>query len=267
MPLGKNLISTGKLNKMNLHINTEQNTLYSTHQQTGCVIEPAYNLLTLPCTIHNAMVHLNINYAGNKRKASDSALLSAQMLTRQNAFLQEPEYQEDMKLDTGRFKQLNGKFGPFEVELFASQTNNLLPSHYTKENDCCSTEWMRLAFYGNPKYANDDIYRALDKAVSEFQKAPETTKFMFVLPKWETANRYKKFIHYFEIVEEFPKGTPRVFTIPHRSHFVKGQTDYSPDNRVYLGPLKWPVNAIFKKYTHIHWCEQSHAPTHETRAL
>ena len=126
MPLGKNLISTGKLNKMNLHINTEQNTLYSTHQQTGCVIEPAYNLLTLPCTIHNAMVHLNINYAGNKRKASDSALLSAQMLTRQNAFLQEPEYQEDMKLDTGRFKQLNGKFGPFEVELFASKTNNLL---------------------------------------------------------------------------------------------------------------------------------------------
>jgi len=105
---------------------------------------------------------------------------------------------------------------------------------------------MRQAFYGNPKYANDDIYRALDKAVSEFQKAPETTKFMFVLPKWETANWYKNFIHYFEIVEEFPKGTPRVFTIPHRSHFVKGQTDYAPDNRVYLGPLKWPVIAIFK---------------------
>ena len=67
---------------------------------------------------------------------------------------------------------------------------------------------------------------------------PESTKFMFVLPKWETANWYKSFIHYFEIVEEIPKGTPRVFTIPHRSHFVKGQTDFSHDNRVYLGPLK-----------------------------
>jgi hypothetical protein len=57
------------------------------------------------------------------------------MLTRQNAFLQEPEYPEDIKLDTERFKELNNKFGPFDIELFASKTNNLLPSHYTKEND------------------------------------------------------------------------------------------------------------------------------------
>ena len=72
------------------------------------------------------MVHLNINCASNKRKASDSALLSAQMLTRQSAFLQEPGYQKDIKSDIGRFKELNRKFGPFEVELFASKTNNLL---------------------------------------------------------------------------------------------------------------------------------------------
>jgi hypothetical protein len=128
------------------------------------------------------MVQINVNYAGINRKASDSAPLSAQMLARQNTFLQEPEYQEDIKLDTERFKNLSNKFGPFEVELFASHTNHLLPYHYTKEHDCYSTEWMRMAINGNPKYANDDIYRALDKAVSEFQKAPQKSKFMFVLP-------------------------------------------------------------------------------------
>jgi len=37
-----------------------------------------------------------------------------------------------------------------------------------------------------------------------------------------------------------------VFTIPHRSPFVKERTYFSPDSRVYLGPLKWPVIAIFK---------------------
>jgi len=121
MPLSKNLISTGELNKMNIHINTEHDTPNSTHQKEWYVIEPAHNLLTLPCTIKNAMVHLNINYASTKRKASDSALISAQMLTRQNAFLQEPEYQEDIKLDTRRFKELNSKCVPFEVELFASK--------------------------------------------------------------------------------------------------------------------------------------------------
>ena len=89
------------------------------------MIELAYNQLTLPCTIQNAIVHLNINYVSNKRKASDSALLSAQMFTRQNALLQEPEYQVDIKLDTERFNAINNKFGPFQVEVFTSKTNNL----------------------------------------------------------------------------------------------------------------------------------------------
>jgi hypothetical protein len=69
---------------------------------------------------------------------------------------------------------------------------------------------------------------------------------MFIVPKWETSNWYKSFIHYFEVAHEFPKGTSQVFTIPHRSHFIEGQTHFSPDKRVYLGPLKWPVIAIYK---------------------
>jgi hypothetical protein len=62
----------------------------------------------------------------------------------------------------------------------------ILSSRYTKEDDCYYTQWMRMDSYGNPKYAKDDIYSALDKADSEFQKAPDTTKVMFLLPKWET---------------------------------------------------------------------------------
>jgi hypothetical protein len=69
---------------------------------------------------------------------------------------------------------------------------------------------------------------------------------MLVISKWETTIWYKGFIHYLEILEEFPKGTPRVFMIPRRTYFVNGQTDLSPDQRVNLGPLKWPVIAIFK---------------------
>jgi hypothetical protein len=105
--------------------------------------------------------------------------------------VQEPEYKEDIKLDTARFNMLNNKFGPFKIELFASKTNNLLPINYTRRR-CLfhrlhlipQTMLIRTPLYGNPKYTNDDIYRALDKAVSEFQKQPETTKYMFILPKW-----------------------------------------------------------------------------------
>ena len=49
-----------------------------------------------------------------------------------------------------------------------------------------------------------------------------------------------------------------MFTIAHRSHFVEGQTDFSPGNRVYLGPLKWLVIAIFKN---------AHASTGESNLM
>jgi hypothetical protein len=121
---------------------------------------------------------------------------------------------------------LNNKFGPFKIERFASKTDNLLSINYTKDDDAYSTNWVRTSFYGNPKYTNDDIYRALDKAISEFQTQPETTKFMFILPMWETANWYKTFIHYFEIVEELPKGEPNVFTLPHGSISLKVKQNF-----------------------------------------
>jgi hypothetical protein len=77
----------------------------------------------------------------------------------------------------------------------------LLPVNYTKDEDAYSTGWIRTDFYDNPEYANDDTYRALDKAVSKFQKRPQTNKFKCILPKWEKTNWYKTFIHHFEIVK------------------------------------------------------------------
>ena len=135
----------------------------------------------LPCSIQTTTVHVALS-VDNRNKLSVGANLATK------TSVQEPEYQEDIKLDTARFNMLNNKFGPFKTELFASKTNNLLPMNYTKDDDAYSTDWIRTSFYGNPKYTNDDIYRALDKAVSEFQHQPETTNFMFILPKWETAN-------------------------------------------------------------------------------
>jgi len=59
-----------------------------------------------------------------------------------------------------------------------------------------------------------------------------------------------------------------IYSIPHSSHFVKGHTDCSPHNRVYLARRTKMANDCYvQKYTHIHWCEQSHAITHETRRL
>ena len=117
----------------------------------------------LPCSIQTSKFHVALSL-----DIREKLCVGANLATKTS--VQEPEYLENVKLDTARLNVLNNKFGPFICELFASKTNNLLPIHYTKDDDAYSTDWIGTSFYGNPQYTNDDIYRALDKAVSEFQK-------------------------------------------------------------------------------------------------
>jgi hypothetical protein len=113
MPMSKNLISTGELNKKNLHVSTENHTLYSSTQVRGYKIQAAENLLVLPCSIINADVNVILSVINKKRKNELMAV------TRTVPLPSEPEYQEDIKLDTSKFNELNNKFGPFKIELFA----------------------------------------------------------------------------------------------------------------------------------------------------
>ena len=59
--------------------------------------------------------------------------------------------------------------------------------------------------------------------MSDFRLAPDLTQCCFVLPKWETSPWYKTFIDYFEIVEEYPKGSRKVFLYlkDHTSHQIR----------------------------------------------
>jgi hypothetical protein len=117
MPQSKNLISTGILNKMNLHVNTEYNILYSATQQKGYQIQEANHLLSLPCVIKTSKFSVLLTPNNNKRKSPEGMLQTATLATRE--IPQEPEYQEDIKFDTQKFHDLNNKYGPFQVELFA----------------------------------------------------------------------------------------------------------------------------------------------------
>jgi hypothetical protein len=54
-------------------------------------------------------------------------------------------------------------------------------------------------------------------------------------------------IDYFEIVEEYPKGSTKVFPIPKRPHFTPDQTETSAGGSALFGALPWNVIVI---YTH-----------------
>jgi hypothetical protein len=85
------------------------------------------------------------------------------------------------------------------------------------------------------------------KAVSDFRLAPDLTQCCFVLPKWKLSPWYKTISDYFEIVEEYPKGSTKVFSTPKGPHFTPYQTETTAGGRILFGALPWDVIAIYKE--------------------
>ena len=243
-----NLISTGKLNKIGLHLDTVKGCVFHCESTMHVykVLVSTDDLLVLPCVTGFMLSSQHSENCETDHLISRQNLIISSLTSHKN----ESEYHADIKLNTELFKKNYEKYGPFEVELFSSDTNHFLDNYVTEKQNSFLIEWSKCFFYGNPKFQNEFIYKTLSKAVTDFSLAPDLTKFLFVLPKWETAPWYKTFIDYFEIVEEYPIGSTRVFTVPIRQHFTESKTETSVDGRAFLGPLEWPVIVIYKdKFT------------------
>ena len=75
------------------------------------------------------------------------------------------EYEFDIKLNPELFKALHQKYGTFEIELFASDTNHVLDQYITARQNSFLTEWTKRFYFGNPKFLNEFVYKTLMKAV------------------------------------------------------------------------------------------------------
>ncbi|KAK3260902.1 hypothetical protein CYMTET_30164 [Cymbomonas tetramitiformis] len=134
--------------------------------------------------------------------------------------------------------------GPFTLELFASIDNHVLDDYCTTENPCFCRDWAGKACYGNPPYEHDIILRCLQKALSDFARAPQSTKFLLVLPRWETASWWQ-FVSQFTIVHEYPAGE-KIFSAPLDSCYNVENLEMCGESRVWVRETKWPVVVIYK---------------------
>ncbi|KAK3280647.1 hypothetical protein CYMTET_11520 [Cymbomonas tetramitiformis] len=134
--------------------------------------------------------------------------------------------------------------GPFTLELFASVDNHILDEYCTTDNPCFGRDWVGKACYGNPPYEHDTILRCLQKALSDFARAPQSTKFLLVLPRWETASWWQ-FISLFTIVHEYPAGE-KIFSAPLDSCYNVENLEMCGKSRVWVRETKWPVVVICK---------------------
>lgn len=253
-PNSNNLLSLGKLNRKGLHVDTENHVLFrrlSDATRHDYKITPTNNnmLLLEAQTICDNGQFLPPSAQAVQQTTtvivpSDTPVIgsTAQPEVRHLYILQN----EDYKLNTEIFSELNEQYGPFDIELFASDQNNHITNYYTKRDNAFNKTWSKQNCYGNCPYNNETIYKMLHKSIEDFMSDNTlSTKYTFILPEWTTAPWYKTFMCYFDVVKRIPKNTPSVFNQPWR---VTGNMETIPgeEHRSYAGPTPWPVIVIYK---------------------
>lgn len=140
------------------------------------------------------------------------------------------------------------------IELFRKKGNEVCDKGYTyPDQDAFAHEWTGGDYYGNPVYEESFIMRTLDKALIDFAKDPQGTRFIFVLPEWKSASWFVLTRH-FEIIRRWEIGTKLFSCVPAgniRTTKLKSPgLDGSP-GRYLADGVAWPVLAIYKDlHTH-----------------
>jgi len=251
-PNSNNLLSLGKLNRQGLHVGTEHHVLYrrlSDATRHDYKFLPTHNNMLLleaqsicddgtliPPIAHS--VHQTITVTPQLSAPSTSANATSTMRR------QSRPQNEDYKLNAEIFNELNEQFGPFDIELFASDQNNHIANYYTQRDNMFNRTWSKQNCYGNCPYNNETIYKMLQKSMDDFHlRYTLSTKYTYILPEWTSAPWYKTFMCYFDVVKRIPKNTPNVFNQP-----LTGSMEPVPgeEQRTYAGPTTWPVIVIYK---------------------
>ncbi|KAK3242044.1 hypothetical protein CYMTET_48237 [Cymbomonas tetramitiformis] len=134
--------------------------------------------------------------------------------------------------------------GPFLLELFSSDDNHILDDYCTITDTCFGKDWAGRHCYGNPPFDHDIILQCLQKALTDFDRDPPNTKFMFVLPKWVTASWWS-LTSRFDIIHEYPAGA-KIFSAPRASCYNVANLEPCGEDRVWIEDTKWPVVVLFK---------------------
>ncbi|KAK3288566.1 hypothetical protein CYMTET_3961 [Cymbomonas tetramitiformis] len=134
--------------------------------------------------------------------------------------------------------------GPFLPELFFSDDNHILDDYCTITDTCFGKDWAGRHCYGNPPFDHDIILQCLQKALTDFDRDPSNTKFMFILPKWVTASWWS-LVSRFDIIHEYPAGA-KIFSAPRESCYNVANLEPCGEDRVWIEDTKWPVVVLFK---------------------
>ena len=123
--------------------------------------------------------------------------------------------------------------GAYEVDACAAfdGSNALCDVWWSLADPCCSHEWVGRNTWCNMPYQSGAILEILQHFLACWSRSPYTTSATFVLPEWRDQEWFPIVAGELEVIARFPAGT-MLFSRP---------PDSPGDERVYVGPTRWPT--------------------------
>ena len=138
---------------------------------------------------------------------------------------------DDWKLARPEFEQLEGLYGPHDVDAAADPSghNAHLPRFWSWLDSALEQDWAGLNVYCNPPYSNVGAF--VIKALLARDARPTTSGATLVVPDWPNRSWHRLVTKHFTIVRRYPAGTD-LFTRRDPS---------APALDRHIGPTRWPV--------------------------
>ncbi|KAK3267553.1 hypothetical protein CYMTET_23899 [Cymbomonas tetramitiformis] len=141
------------------------------------------------------------------------------------------------------FARWDKEKGPFQVDMCADEHNWQLETYYSKENSVFDHVLAGKVFYGNVPYTDEFIGKFLVKVLTDFKKAPSSTKFLLVFPHKPQAEWWT-LTSKLELLETYSKGSVIFSARRDQCYRVEELTEAEP-GRVYIRGTPWPVSIFY----------------------
>jgi len=119
---------------------------------------------------------------------------------------------DDHRTPTDLFLALSERYGPFDLDVAASDENHLCPLYFTEQNNALFQDWNEDKIWMNPPYHSIDQW--VDTAIIQLDKK-NCKSVTMLLPSRTDRPWFRK-----------------LFRIATDIHFISGRLDFSGPNQV-----------------------------------
>lgn len=147
------------------------------------------------------------------------------------------------RVNPTRFCELITRYGPVEIDAFASKDDAQLTRYWTADQDALKQRWQGQRVWFNPPFDNELIERTLIHAFEEYKQAPHSTRVLGMVPAWATA-RWHKLLRNFVVLHIYEDTSELLEAYDSTSGSWRPLTLAYPVMIIGLAPITQKLNVL-----------------------